>query len=241
MSSHVPGPDSQATRALFRLSPRVRAHHDHHRHRLRRALGHPHTGLWVPHDRLRVTSPRELPTCDGVVFTATPRLGKHKAGVIENHGTGGSTLFRPDPKAGFGYRELNEYAAACRKNGEPVSTETVLNDLVEEYDVARLVKRYAAKGGTVARLMSADGYRLADARIPRMPATPAQRQRIAEYLAGELSEPGAVWQLWTGQHCEPLPHRSPGMSGSRTGAGSARPRLPRPSPRHRIAATGGAP
>lgn len=90
----------------------------------------PHTVLHVPHDRLRVTSLRELPTSNGVAFTANLRLDRKQVGVIEDAGRGGGPLFSPYPDTGFGFTALNAFAAACRHHGEPVSTERLLSDLV---------------------------------------------------------------------------------------------------------------
>ncbi|MDQ1645713.1 MAG: hypothetical protein QOJ50_1897, partial [Cryptosporangiaceae bacterium] len=68
----------------------------------------PHSHLQAPHDRLRISSLKQLTMSGGVAFTATLRLGSKKAGVIEDSGRGGGPLFQPEPGSGFGYAELNE-------------------------------------------------------------------------------------------------------------------------------------
>lgn len=93
-----------------------------------------HSRLRVPHARLRVSTLKELEMADGVAFTATLQLDGQRVGVIENHGRGGGTTYQPDPDSRFGYDELNTFAAACRRDDEPVSTEGVLNDLVDFTD-----------------------------------------------------------------------------------------------------------
>ena len=161
----------------------------------------PHSRLQIPHDRLRVSSLKEIPMHDGVAFTATLRLDGRRVGVIEDEGRGGGAQFHPDPGAGFGYDELNTFAAACRRDHRAVSTESVLGDLVTEYDLTRRVKRATAKRGTVLRLVGADGYAIELATVRVMPRTDYQRQRVADEL-GPPSE--GHWEMWNGQAWQPL-------------------------------------
>jgi hypothetical protein len=114
--------------------------------------------LHTSHDRLRVSSLKELPMSDGVAFTATLRLDGKRVGVIENDGHGGGPLYLPDPGSRFGYGELNAFAAACRHDNDGVCTEAVLNDLVTEYDLTLRITRATATGATLLRLVTADGY-----------------------------------------------------------------------------------
>ena len=88
----------------------------------------PHSGIRVPHDRFRVSRYRELPTADGVAFTATLKLDKTVVGLIQNEGTGGPTHVEPTD---FPDRQLNDYVQACRTAvGQPCSKEYVLDELV---------------------------------------------------------------------------------------------------------------
>lgn len=161
----------------------------------------PHSRLHVPHDRLHVSSLKELPTSDGVAFTATLRLDGKRVGVIEDHGRGGGSSYLPDPGSAFGYDELNTFAAACRRDKEPVSTEGVLNDLVTEYDLRRRVKRATAAGGTMLRLVTDDGYITETATVRNPPSNAAKRQIVV----AELKNHGdGRWELWTGHIWEPL-------------------------------------
>ncbi|MDQ1647003.1 MAG: hypothetical protein QOJ50_3187, partial [Cryptosporangiaceae bacterium] len=114
---------------------------------------------------------------------------------------GGGPLFQPDPGSGFGHAELSEFAGQCRRNGEPVSTEGVLSDLVTEYELDRLIRR-APKGGTVVRLTDADGYTADLYTLSVTPGTTQERQQAG----AEAGAPGAGnrWEIWTGQAWEPL-------------------------------------
>jgi hypothetical protein len=156
----------------------------------------PHSRLEAPHDRLRVTSLREIPMHDGVAFTATLRLDGRRVGVIEDDGRGGGAQFHPDPGTGFGYNELNAFAAECRRDGQPISTEGVLNDLVTEYDLTRRIRRATATRGTVLRLVGADGYAIELATVAVMPTTEHHRQLVAAKL-GQPAE--GHWEMWNGQ------------------------------------------
>jgi hypothetical protein len=53
-----------------------------------------HTDLRVPHDRLRVSSVKQMATHNGVAFTAVLRLDGRRVGTIENDGNGGARLLR---------------------------------------------------------------------------------------------------------------------------------------------------
>jgi len=150
---------------------------------------------------LRVTSLRELPTSNGVAFTATLRLDRKQVGVIEDSGRGGGPLFSPWPDTGFGFTELNAFAAACRHHGEPVSTERLLGDLVTEYDLARQLRRATAHGGTLLRLIHSDWGVSSVAALRAVPGTPAARRAVAAELSH--ADDGSRWDIWKGQAWEP--------------------------------------
>jgi hypothetical protein len=90
----------------------------------------PHTGIRVPDPGLRVSSYRELPTPDGVAYTATAYLHRVLVGTIHNGGNGGPTSYFPDSNV-FGRRQLADFVAASRTaDGQPITEEQLLDELV---------------------------------------------------------------------------------------------------------------
>lgn len=93
----------------------------------------PHSGLRVPHTDLHVTAARSLLGTDGEMLNATLRLKTRVVGYLLNEGRGGATFFQ-STGAGFGWRDLEAFVAACRNPaGQPVPEEHVLDLLVDEY------------------------------------------------------------------------------------------------------------
>ncbi|GAB3726723.1 hypothetical protein GCM10027590_32230 [Nocardiopsis nanhaiensis] len=100
----------------------------------------PHTGLQVPHTRIRVTSLKEVDVGTGIAWSAVLRQGRTRLGTIDNQGTGGMTLFRADSAAARA--TLAEFVAQCRTSaGAPVDQERVLDELTGEYEWSRDVAR----------------------------------------------------------------------------------------------------
>lgn len=159
----------------------------------------PHTGLRVPHDRLRVTDLRQMPTRNGVAFTATAAFDGVTVGTITNDGNGGAT----EPYVAhplFGWRELAGYVAASRRNGAPAAEEQVLDALVEEYDTAAHVRAATTAGSTAVRLRDDDGNTL-DLRTvqPVPPRTPDAVADLTRHLTEAFPNPyGTQWQIWAG-------------------------------------------
>jgi hypothetical protein len=169
----------------------------------------PHTGLRVPHTRLRVSSLKTLPTPDGEAFTATLRLQGRIVGWIDNDGRGGPTGFRTNGTS-FGWRDLQAYVATCRTAaGRAPSEDTVLDDLVEEYRCQRRVASADRTGHTALRLCEAfngDVLHVGMATAARI-TTDAQRQQLIAELAGTPITHREWWQLWTGTAWQDLTAR----------------------------------
>ncbi|MEV1040502.1 hypothetical protein AB0J01_28210 [Streptomyces sp. NPDC050204] len=95
----------------------------------------PHTGMEVPHDRLRIEAYEEMLGHDGVAFRAQLYDAGRHLGVIENGGFGGPTSFWQNTS---GDRSaMVRFVEACRVDGEPLSAEEwVWDNLVDEYQTA---------------------------------------------------------------------------------------------------------
>ncbi len=165
----------------------------------------PHSGLRVPHTRLAVTSLKQLQTSRGVAFTATLRLDGRVVGTIEDQGNGGGPMFEPRHGAGFGHAEFAAFATRCRTSWGGNDVESVLGDLVDEYDTGRIVARNAKAGKLSLRLMSpitegsADLYcaDLATYPSPRVPRTDAERAALGQSCQRHTATgPGQTWQVW---------------------------------------------
>jgi len=160
-----------------------------------------HTGLEVPADHLEVVSCQELALARGVAFKAPVRLRGQMVGTIENHGTGADSHFVPFDYDTYGEQWFHEFVAACRMDGAPVDAPHVLDWLMDEYDTVRAVAAADLnRQRTVARKI-ADRFTLDLAQV-RIPRDQADRARLATEL--DRSPGDAVWQLWTGEHWEPL-------------------------------------
>jgi hypothetical protein len=116
----------------------------------------------VPHDRLRITSLHQMPTHNGVAFTADIELDSQPVGTVQNTGNGGPTNLY-SPNSGFG-RRMADYVAQCRFRGQAALEEQVLDCLVDEFEFSRTVAEATAAGGTVVRLL--DRFRPTPAETP---------------------------------------------------------------------------
>jgi len=110
--------------------------------------------LRLPHDRVRVTSLHQLPTHDGVAYTAELALDGQFVGTIENDGNGGATTYHAVNSSAFNWRHLREFVHGSRRAGQSVCEETVLEALVTEYDTDCLIDAANAVGRTVLREMA---------------------------------------------------------------------------------------
>src|SRR5205814_1657151 len=129
--------------------------------------------------------------------------------------------------SGFGWRDMQEFAARCRdEDGEPIAEEFVLDTLVEEIEQLRVIARYAAAGRpTVVRLQtpfySGDdpagyfvkvlvGLRLHNELDPSKPIDEndeIERNAVVRRLNSEQQPIGSdeFWELWTGKAWVRLP------------------------------------
>ncbi|MFD0784251.1 hypothetical protein ACFQZ8_10025 [Micromonospora azadirachtae] len=90
----------------------------------------PHTGLVVPHARLRVTDLRPVPGSGGT--RARLMLGEHFIGYINRR-----MIFVPVNAARIDSTDLERYAAHCRlPNGQAADLHGVLDALVREFEAA---------------------------------------------------------------------------------------------------------
>jgi hypothetical protein len=172
-----------------------------------------HTGIHVPDPALQVTTYRELPNPDGVAYTATVRWGRTPVGTIHNEGTGGPTTYWPAAGSAFGHRRLAEFVAASRTaDGQPLTEEVLLDELITEYENVEHVTAAARAGRSPVRLRAplgaGDGldelYYTAERRTAAKITTPGQRDALVDQLRRVAVVDGAWWQLWTGQAWEDL-------------------------------------
>ncbi|MGI5243343.1 hypothetical protein [Dactylosporangium sp. CA-139066] len=166
----------------------------------------PHTGIRVPDATLRVTTYQELPTPDGVAYTATVHWGRTPVGTIHNEGRGGATSYRPTAGSALDRSGLAELIVASRgADGQPLSEEDLLEALVTEYEHAEHVAQAMRAGRSAVQLRAPLGvglnevYCTAERRIVAKVTTPAQRATLTAQLQRLAVPDGAWWQLWTGQ------------------------------------------
>lgn len=169
----------------------------------------PHTGMWVPDRSLSLTAYKEMSTPDGVAFNANLRVGKKVVGTVEQTGRGGMTMFRWNDWRTFGENHLDEYAARCRTaEGATVTSEDLLNQLVEEHDWTRKTAAAERKGRMTLRLIGhPEGCGFDDTEPPyaynMSGCRPPTEDRHWTVLAGQVASampPGesSWWQGWTG-------------------------------------------
>lgn len=155
-----------------------------------------HSDVRVPHRRLRVTALHQLPTSDGVAFTAELRLDTTPVGTIENDGHGGETTFRSRHHDMFGWRQMQEYVERCRRHGDHVDEATLLNSLVDEFDLTAEITRAAKAGLTLVRLMDPQGRCLTIRAVAAVNTT--RLTDLAVHLTNDpVAIPGGIWQIWS--------------------------------------------
>lgn len=171
----------------------------------------PHTGIRVPDVNLQLSALRELPTPDGVAYTATVRIGGIPVGAIHNGGAGDQTRYRPMPGSPFGCRHLADIVAASRgPDGRSLTEEQLLETLITEYQIGWHVDAAAGAGRSPLRLQAPSGVGPADLPLTvdvdtaTNVTTPAQRAALAAMVQRRPVDAGAWWQLWTGARWEDL-------------------------------------
>jgi len=155
----------------------------------------PHTGLRVPHDRLRVTGLQATPGAPEP-FAAT--LALDATVVAEARATAdGCHLSRLS--ATFSRSDWAAYRSGCRYHGQPVSEARVLDALVTEYQVGQGVREAEADGAALTRLLDAHGTILRLRPVWPAPTGHIARTQLGQRLCRADPHPrGHLWQLWTG-------------------------------------------
>lgn len=147
-----------------------------------------------------MTALRQLPTSNGVAYVADLAADGRFAGRIENEGNGGPTTYFGYPPSPFTWRQMHEFVSACRRHGQPVAEEHVLDSLVDEYDYNTLIAEATAASGTLVRLLDDNGLIADIESVTPAPATPAERAALAHRLATRPVPDTTVrhWQIWSG-------------------------------------------
>lgn len=159
----------------------------------------PHTGIQVPHDRLRVTSLRQVDVGRGIAWSAPLRQGRTKLGTINNRGDGGPTMF--DPENDNARRTVAAYVEQCRTaDGQPLDEEDVMDELTAEYEWARDIVRAEKRSGFVLRHF--DDIGIAEMIAFTLPRTvpPAYERAVPAAKRMELPPNAVRAQLWMGPH-----------------------------------------
>jgi hypothetical protein len=188
----------------------------------------PHTGLRVPDRSLSVTALKQLQTSGGVAYTANLRVNSRIVGLIENHGTGGMTSFYAGAWRVFGETHLDEYATHCRtEEGGPVTTENLLDQLIDEYDWARKVVDARRKRLVLLRLMGwpVFGAGPPDLQFPpgplneatgAIPRTDKQWAEATKQVNAKMPPgPHAWWQAFNGECWRDVTKRPKGVPAAR--------------------------
>ncbi|WP_326550137.1 hypothetical protein [Micromonospora sp. NBC_01813] len=155
----------------------------------------PHTGLRVPHDRLRVTDVRALP---GTPPTFVATLALDDTPVAEAHS--GEDGFHLSPRsAAFGRDHWTTYLSGCRQHGRPASDTQVLAALITEHRVGQAARQATTDGAVLTRLVAADGTMVRLRPVWPAPRGYSARTQLGQLLQREDPHPrGHLWQWWTG-------------------------------------------
>ncbi len=154
----------------------------------------------MPHDRVRVVSLQQMDTHNGVAYTAQLALDGQIVGTITNNGNGGATEYYALNSSPFNWRHLATFAQGCRRRGQTMSEEQVLDALIDEFDLDQIVRHAAADDATVVRLLDEHGYQLDLLTARPTPSFAAQRTGLARRLLAEHRHPkGVEWVIWSGR------------------------------------------
>jgi hypothetical protein len=173
----------------------------------------PHTGLRAPHARLTVRNLRHWSVGSRVAYEAVLYLDDQPVGKVTNP-KGTDTWFEPHAGSPFGEADLRAFVALCRdEDGNEVTVDDVLNELIDEQQTAAAVRSWLAKFRTPVRLlMPIRPLGCGHGHVKGVPAgigAPADRDwwgAIVRRLHRKrpLRE-GEVFQIWTGTAWEDLP------------------------------------
>jgi hypothetical protein len=173
----------------------------------------PHTGMRAPHARLTVRNLRQRPIGERLTYDAVLYLDEQPVGKVTNP-LGTDTWFEPAPGSPFGEADLRAFVELCRnEEGNEVTVDDVLNELIDEQETAAAVASRLAKGRTPVRLlMPIQPLGCGHGHIKCTPvgvALPDDRQwwgAIVRALHRQRpTAEGEVFQIWTGTAWEALP------------------------------------
>jgi hypothetical protein len=166
-----------------------------------------------------VTAVRYLETYHGVAYAADVALDGRPVGTFDNAGHGGATMFHSSSDR-FGWRDLEQFVAACRWQGTPPEEEQVVQALLNEHEIGGAITAAEALGQHVIRLYDDHGNTVATYTSEQIPAGFAAREAWAAQLTATEgpNHPYLTvfrWQFWTGRHWADLalPIRTTGTDG----------------------------
>ncbi|HEX8628711.1 MAG TPA: hypothetical protein VF755_11125 [Catenuloplanes sp.] len=158
-----------------------------------------HTGMRVPHDRVRVAGLRHHPTGNGVALTALVHLDDTLVGTIRNSGDGGPTEYHCASSSAFNALHLQQYVAACRLRGASCATADVLEALVHEHEMSTVINGGVGQGAAVVRLLDKHGDELATLTAAPAPSDRFERDALVHRVRTEHQDAdGVLWQIWSG-------------------------------------------
>lgn len=109
-----------------------------------------HTRMQVPHNKIRVTSLRQVDVGTGIAWSARLRQGRTKLGLISNEGRADPNMFAPENTNAR--RTVATYVNQCRDtDGASVDEDEAMDKLTAEYEWARDIARVEKRGGFVLR------------------------------------------------------------------------------------------
>ncbi|MEU8001601.1 hypothetical protein AB0B66_10610 [Catellatospora sp. NPDC049111] len=160
-----------------------------------------HSPLRMPHGRLAVTAMQHAWVSDGIAYTASLHLDGQYVGMIENKGGGVATVYHTAGR-GFGWRELNDFVAACRWQEGPVSEDAVLEALISEFEISKVISEYEPHGEALVALRGDDGSIInIEYRLDKWHMATGDPQQMATTLTRKVagiynSLDSFTWQFW---------------------------------------------
>lgn len=156
-----------------------------------------HTGLQVPHTRIRVTGPEPG---EGAAWAARLCEDTTLLGTITNHGHGAPTRFYP--RSADARHSVETFVADCRRDGQRLAEDAVLDALAREYDYAALIVKAERNRAHLVR-----GFDEHDTPVAfelRPTAGVARDDALARAAASQLPIPAHIVraELWAGGRWE---------------------------------------